>query len=165
MKNYFYISLIIVSALFASCKKDDWIDWKTQNEIWMAQNATRQEIQTKPTSGLQYEIIHIGNTTDTQPKDGSKVIFDYKMYLIDGNLIQQQDSFSAYCITGTETISGLISGMVEGLKEMHVGADFILYIPWELAYGESGTGIEGYSSFIPPYSALIYEIHLSKVYN
>lgn len=163
MKRLAYISLLIISVCFISCKQDNWIDWKMQNELWLAATANQPGVQITP-SGLQYKVIYSGNTTDTRPVTGSTVVFDYKLSLIDGTIMQEQTNFSAYCMTGSEAISGLISGMVEGLKKMHVGADFILYIPWDLAYGKDGSGTEGYSSFIPPYSTLIYEIHLSRVY-
>lgn len=155
--------MALASMLICSCKQNDWIDWKTQNEIWIAQNKTKEGIQTTP-SGLQYKVIYPGNLTDTRPATGSTVVFDYKMSMIDGKVMQEQTDFTSVCVKGTETGTGLIAGMVEGLRKMHVGADFILYIPWDLAYGKDGTGTEGYSSFVPPYSALIYEIHLSRVY-
>lgn len=160
LKHWIYVMLIVFSV--ASCKTDDWVDWKTQNEIWMAQNK-QQEGVIETNTGLQYKVIYPGNTTDTRPVNGSTVVYDYKLYLIDGSLLQEATNFSSYCITGTETISGLIAGMVEGLKKMHVGADYILYVPWDLAYGEDGSGTEGYTGFIPPYSTLIFEVHLSKV--
>lgn len=163
MKKTHYILVALMSIMVCSCKQNNWIDWKTQNELWMEQNKWKENVMITPT-GLQYKVIYPGNTTDTRPITGSTVVFDYKMTLIDGNVIQQQSDFTSTCVVGTQTVSGLISGMVEGLKKMHVGADFILYIPWKLAYGEDGNGTEGYSSYIPPYSALIYEIHLSRVY-
>ena len=163
MKQIKYIFLLVVVLATFSCKRDDWIDWKTQNEIWMEANRTQEGVQTTP-SGLQYKVIYPGNTTDTRPIEGSTIVMDYKLSLIDGKIKDEQQNFASYCVVGTEGTSGLISGMVEGLKKMHVGADYILYIPWDLAYGKDGSGTEGYSSFIPPYSALIFEIHLSRVY-
>lgn len=163
MKYVKCVFLLAVLLVVSSCKQNDWLDWKAQNEIWIKQNQSVDGISVTPT-GLQYKVIYGGNPTDTRPVTGSTVIFDYKLSLIDGKVVQEQQNFTSYCVVGTETSSGLISGMVEGLKKMHVGADFILYIPWDLAYGEDGSGTEGYSSFIPPYSALIYEIHLSRVY-
>ncbi|MBR1808857.1 MAG: FKBP-type peptidyl-prolyl cis-trans isomerase [Paludibacteraceae bacterium] len=163
MKRLNYIVLSILMFVVCSCKQNDWLDWKTQNEIWIKHNEKAENIVITPT-GLQYKVIYGGNPTDTRPVTGSTVVMDYKLSLIDGNVVQEQKNFTSTCVVGTEAVAGLISGMVEGLKKMHVGADFILYIPWNLAYGEDGNGTEGYSSFIPPYSALIYEVHLSRVY-
>lgn len=162
MKKYIYLSVLLIVSILSSCKHDDWVDWKTQNEIWLEQNKLNEGVQVTPT-GLQYKVIYPGNTTDTRPVNGSTVVYDYKLYLIDGTLLQEATNFSAYCVVGTTTVSGQIAGMVEGLKKMHRGADYILYIPWDLAYGEDGTGTEGYTGYIPPYSTLIFEVHLSNI--
>ena len=163
MKKKEYILLLLVMLAAVSCKQNEWIDWKTQNEVWMAQNKTADGVQTTST-GLHYKVIYAGNLTDTRPVSGSTVVMDYKVSLIDGNLLEQEQNYATTCIVGTESIQGLTAGVVEGLKKMHVGADYILYIPWNLAYGENGAGSEGYSSFVPPYSTLIFEVHLSRVY-
>ncbi len=164
MKHIVYLTLALLAITAVSCKKDNWIDWKTQNEIWLEANRTKEGVHTTP-SGLQYKVLYPGNKTDTRPVTGSTVIMDYKLMLIDEKVKEETQNFSAVCVAATSgATSGLIQGMVEGLKKMYVGADYILYIPWDLAYGKDGSGTEGYSSFIPPYSTLIFEIHLSRVY-
>ncbi len=160
MKHIYLLLTTLLTLCVTSCKQDEWIDWKTQNEIWLEQNKSKEGVQTLP-SGLQYKVIYPGNLTDTRPVTGSTVVYDYSLSLINGTTIEEQKNFSAICTSGE---TGLITGMVEGLKKMHVGADYMLYIPWDLAYGKDGKGTEGYSSFLPPYSTLIFEIHLSRVY-
>jgi FKBP-type peptidyl-prolyl cis-trans isomerase FklB len=41
---------------------------------------------------------------------------------------------------------------------MKEGDKFIFYIPYDLGYGERGSGAQ-----IPPYSTLIFEVELIKV--
>ena len=77
--------------------------------------------------------------------------------LIDGTVFDDQ-VLSGYMTT-------FIQGWVEGLCKMNLNGDYILYIPYDLGYGEDGTGSEGYEGYIPPYSTLIFEVHLSDIVN
>ena len=51
-------------------------------------------------------------------------------------------------------ISDLTAGFATALQRMHIGDQWDVYIPWTLAYGESG------SSSIPGYSVLKFKIQL-----
>ena len=51
-------------------------------------------------------------------------------------------------------ISDLTAGFATALQRMHIGVHWDVYIPWTLAYGESG------SSSIPGYSVLKFKIQL-----
>ena len=57
----------------------------------------------------------------------------------------------------------LQSGFAEGVHMMHVHDDFALYIPYYLGYGAEATGTEGNYGYIPPYSTLVYEVHLKAM--
>ena len=52
-------------------------------------------------------------------------------------------------------VGGVIPGWVEALQLMPVGSKWRLFIPYQLAYGEQGSGPS-----IPPYSALIFDVEL-----
>lgn len=137
------------------------MNWKLQNELWLEQNALRY--QDDPhfhilESGLQYRILAPGNPTDAKPSDASTVVCTYEVHLINGHRIDK----------GTEVslpLSSTIVGFREGLKKIHAHGDIELFIPQELGYKEEGNGTEGSqsSAFIPPYSTLIYTIHLQAV--
>ena len=42
--------------MLSSCKENNWMDWKAQNDLWLAQNAKQDSVVTTST-GLQYKII------------------------------------------------------------------------------------------------------------
>lgn len=147
--------ILAIAACLISCKEDNWMDWKAQNEMWMEQNLLDPEVQMTADS-LQYKIISPGNTTDARPQAGSTVICDYRGTLINGYQFDANTNASF-------SMSGVVKGFAEGLTKIHNHGDIIIYVPWHLAYGEEGSGNEGNSYFIPPYSTLIFTVHLSSV--
>ena len=72
MKTTKILSLILVIILVSGCKQNDWLDWKTQNEMWLQQNAQREGVQTTPT-GLQYKCIFAGHESSARPDDAKMV--------------------------------------------------------------------------------------------
>ena len=156
MKKLLYI-LPVLALLLCGCKEDNWMDWKLQNEMWLAENAKEEGVQTTA-SGLQYKIYYAGNTTDAKPDDASSVVVSYSGRLING---YEFDSSTA----ATLAMSSVVKGFAEGLKKIHAHGDVEIFIPQDLGYGEDGSGTEGSLSakFIPPYSVLIFEVHLHAV--
>ena len=51
----------------------------------------------------------------------------------------------------------MIPGWTEGLQLMDEGSKYMLYIPYNLAYGEQQAGT------IPPGSTLIFEVELLEI--
>jgi len=154
--RYKTLFLVIISAMFlCSCKKDNWMDWKAQNQVWLAHNKTLEGVQTTET-GLQYKIIADPNPTDARPSTGSRIACDYTGLLING---VQFDGGSATFVLN----SGMIKGFVEGLKKIHCHGDIEIYVPAELGYEDQEQGTEGTASYIPPYSTLIFKVHLRAV--
>lgn len=161
MKKLAYILLCMLAL--SSCKQNDYLDWKALNEAWLEHNKTQDSVVTTP-SGLQYKQLNPSpNPTESRPNYNSTVMVDYKLYLINsyggyntGNPIQEA--------TGAVfNLQNTITGFAEGVHMMRVHDDFVLYIPADLGYGSEGSGTEGYWAHIPPYSTLIYEIHLSSM--
>lgn len=134
------------------------MDWKTQNELWLEQNLLNDPDIKMTADSLQYKIVTIGNKTDVRPQTGSTVVCDYKGRLINGYQFDASNNASFQLVK-----NAVIDGWVEGLQKIYNHGDIILYIPWQLGYGSEGSGTEGNSSFIPPYSTLIFEIHLCSV--
>ena len=157
MKKITIIIIALAAVLLTSCKVDNWTDWRTQNEMWLAANASKEGVQTSET-GLQYKILYLGNTSDTKPDDASSVICSYTGKLINGYVF---DSAAG----ATMSVSGVVDGFAEGIKKIHNHGDIELYVPYYLAYGDSIRGVEGSLSatVIPPYSTLIFNVHINSV--
>ncbi len=158
------IGFILVCLLVLSgCKQSNYVDWKALNEAWLEHNKTQPGVVTTA-SGLQYKQLNPSPSPyDARPNYNSTVIVDYKLYLIGsyggyntGNIIEQSTDASF-------NLTQVVSGFAEGLQKMHVKDDFVLFVPADLGYGSTGSGTEGYFGFIPPYSTLIFEVHLKAM--
>lgn len=159
MKKIFIMLTIALCVL--GCKKNEWADWKTQNEVWLKENAKKEGVVTT-SSGLQYKVIYPGNPTDTRPQSTSTVIVDYEGHLITGYIFDRNTA-------ATMSMSSVVEGFAEGLKKIHSGGDIEIYVPWELGYidkdGSMAQGTEGTSSYLPAYSTLIFTVHLVSSMN
>ncbi len=155
MKTTKIFALLCVVMLVCSCKQNDWLDWKTQNELWLLQNAKGDSIITTPT-GLQYKCIFPGHDKSARPDDTKIVTISYSGQLINGYQFDAADSYTGY-------VSDFVPGFSEGLKKMYEFGIYEFYIPYDLGYGINGTGTEGTSSHIPPYSTLIFRVELKGV--
>jgi FKBP-type peptidyl-prolyl cis-trans isomerase len=119
-------------------------------EKFLAENKKREGVQ-ETASGLQYEVIKMGTGPKPGPEDVVRVL--YTGTLIDSTKFASVDS-------GTPAefgVNQVFKGWQEGLQLMPVGSKFRLYIPYELGYGENGTGP------IPPYSTLIFDVELLDI--
>ncbi len=155
MKKQYIAGLLLIAAIIVGCKQDDWLDWKAQNELWLQNNATKDSIVTTPT-GLQYKCILQGNPTSAKPDNSKTITMSYEGYLINGYQFDASDSYTTY-------VSSNIQGFIEGLKKMNEFGEYWFYIPYSLGYKSSGKGVEGNSSYIPPYSTLIFHVRLQSV--
>ena len=156
MKTLKILSLICVVLLASSCKQNDWLDWKTQNELWLLNNKENKDVETTPT-GLQYKCIFPGHEKSARPDDVKMVTIKYSGKLINGYEFDSSDSYSGY-------VSDFVAGFSEGLRKMHEFGIYEFYIPYELGYGATGAGSEGTASHIPPYSTLIFYVELQAVH-
>ena len=106
-------------------------------------------------NGLQYKIIKQGKENGIMPTDSDAVHIYYEGKLIDGTVFDS--SFDSEEPT-TLTLDYIIPGLAQGLKMMKEGAEYIFYIPQDLAYGEYEPSEE-----IPAYSAMIFDVELVSV--
>ena len=100
-------------------------------------------------SGLQYEVLTKGS--GISPKSEDKVEVHYHGTLIDGEV------FDSSIDRGEPTsfqVDGVIKGWTEALQLMKQGAKWKLFIPADIAYGETG------SNSIGPNETLIFEVEL-----
>jgi len=119
---------------------------------FLAENAKKEGVKTTA-SGLQYKVITEG--TGKSPVATDMVTVHYKGTLISGEVF---DSSIERGKPIAFPLNRVIPGWTEGLQLMKEGGKTIFYIPYQLAYGESGAG-----QVIPPYSALIFEVELIKI--
>ena len=104
-------------------------------------------------SGLQYKIIHKGQSENT-PSPTSMVKVHYHGTLIDGTVFDSSVERKTPISFGLHQV---IKGWTEGLQLMSPGDKFQFYIPHQLAYGEKRVGS------IPPASLLIFEVELLAI--
>lgn len=125
---------------------------KVDNAAYLETNKKAEGVKTTA-SGLQYKVINTGK--GKAPVATDKVNVHYTGSLIDGTVF---DSSIERNEPITFEVNGVIPGWTEALQLMHEGDKWMLYLPYELAYGERGAGEQ-----IPPYSTLVFEVELIKV--
>lgn len=104
-------------------------------------------------SGLQYKVLRDGNQT-ASPKETDEVEVHYHGTLINGEVF---DSSVDRGEPAKFRLNGVIKGWTEGLQLMKVGEKRKLFVPADLAYGESG------SNSIGPNETLIFEVELLSI--
>ena len=90
-----------------------------------------------------------------KPNLEDKVTTHYHGTLIDGTVF---DSSVDRGEPASFPVNGVIKGWTEALQLMPVGSKWKLFVPYDLAYGERGTGPQ-----IGPYTTLIFEVELISI--
>lgn len=127
--------------------------YKSLGEQFLEENATKEHVQITPT-GLQYIVTKKGK--GKTPVETDRVLVKYEGKTVDGKIFDRSEQYSPMGVL--LVVNQTIKGWIEGLKMMKKGAVYDFFIPYNLAYGESGAGKD-----IPPYSALIYHIELIDI--
>ncbi len=119
---------------------------------FLEKNSTAEGVKTTA-SGLQWKTITQGTGPSPGPNDA--VTAHYRGTLLDGTVFD-----SSYQRNKPETfdLQGVIPGWTEGLQLMKVGGKYQLFVPANLAYGESWRSEE-----ITPNSTLLFDIELLGV--
>ncbi len=121
---------------------------------FLAKNKTQAGVQTL-SDGLQYKVIQAGN--GNPPAANDTVTVDYEGTFIDGTVF---DSTYKRGKPASFKVSQVIPGWQEALKMMKPGAEWMIYIPPQLAYGKQGA-----SDAIGPNETLIFKVQLISVDN
>ncbi|MBB4034484.1 FKBP-type peptidyl-prolyl cis-trans isomerase FklB [Dysgonomonas hofstadii] len=122
-----------------------------EGDQFMAENKTKDGVIALP-NGLQYKVITMG--TGEIPTASDRVTVHYKGTLLDGTVF---DSSIDRGEPATFGVGQVIKGWTEALLLMPVGSKWILYIPYDLAYGSRDQGT------IKPFSNLIFEVELIDI--
>ena len=125
---------------------------KAEGEKFLAENGKKEGVVTLK-SGLQYEVLREGN--GKKPKATDQVKCHYEGTLINGQVF---DSSYKRNEPAVFPLNQVIPGWTAGLQLMQEGAKYRFYIPYILAYGESGAG-----GSIPPFATLIFDVELLEV--
>ncbi len=142
----------IVQSFFEEMQKAQSGDKLAEGEAFLTENGKRPEVTTT-ISGLQYEVIEMGN--GAKPIASSTVKVHYQGTLLDGTVF---DSSYERGEPISFPLNGVIKGWTEGLQLMPVGSKFKFVIPYNLAYGERGAG-----QLIGPFETLIFEVELLDI--
>ena len=123
---------------------------KTVGETFLLEISQRPNIY-KLKSGLLIEIIVSSDKSDAKsPTLDDLCDVNYTGTFMDGKLFDQsQTDFAPIDV---------IKGWTEAMQYMVEGDKWKLYIPYYLAYGESG-----HRGIIPPYAPLVFELELLEV--
>lgn len=127
---------------------------KKEGEEFLTENAKRENVKVTE-SGLQYEVIEEPNPEGIHPTAEDTVYVHYEGKLIDGT---EFDSSYKRGEPISFPLNGVIRGWTEGLQLMTIGSKYMLYIPYNLGYGEHGAGAQ-----IKPYSTLIFTVELLDI--
>ncbi|MCY4265884.1 MAG: FKBP-type peptidyl-prolyl cis-trans isomerase [Gammaproteobacteria bacterium] len=126
----------------------------TASQLFLDENGQRQGVVTLD-SGLQYEILESGPVGGDSPAETDTVLAHYHGTLADGSVFDSSVERGEPASFG---LSQVIAGWTEALQLMEVGDKWRLYIPPELAYGETSP-----TPAIPPNSALVFEVELLEI--
>ena len=151
-KKIYLFSLVLLALAFVSCSETEEVgkydNWRARNEAFIDSLANvyatasgrggleRIEMLTAPGNYIYYKEME--PMTDHVVKVGNPKYTDYV-----------KDPSEGDSPTTIFQVSGVITGWGEVLQRMEVGDRWKVYIPWDYAYGSSGTtGILGYSALV-----------------
>ena len=123
---------------------------KKEGENFMQQNLSNTGI-IQTTSGLQYKVIEEGNGTE-HPSVSDNVVIKFEARKIDGTLFGSTGDNPS-----ENNLMSLPRGLAEGITLMTPGAKYKFFIPYYLAFGETG-----YQT-VEPYSTVIFDVELIEI--
>ncbi|MBJ7512454.1 FKBP-type peptidyl-prolyl cis-trans isomerase [Brevundimonas sp.] len=147
---------LLAAVLLAGCGRSEPVDpnaGKAEAVAFLEKNAKEEGVVTLP-SGLQYKVVQSGPAGGVSPDRNDLVKVDYEGKLIDDTVFDSSFARGASAIFTPEEV---VKGWTEALQKMHVGDEWILYVPPELGYGERA------SPKIPANSVLIFRLKLLDV--
>jgi len=180
-KLLFILGIAAIATSFASCNADDdtstsieeYQAWYDTNVAWLNSELTKTNPDNTPfyepvtptwAVGQKIYMHWFNDRSETagnlRPYKTSYVSTYYKGYLCNGSLFDEsegkaQNKEDKDLFTGQ--VAQFISGWQIALQNMHVGDTVQILVPYDLAYGQSGSGS------IQPYSALRFNMRLVDI--
>lgn len=141
-----FLALALVAAVLAGTTPE--------GKAFLAENKLKEGVIETP-SGLQYKVLKSGKEGGKTPLVSTKCLCHYRGTTISG------EEFDSSFKRGKPTAfapNQVIKGWTEAMQMMKEGDHWELYIPSELAYGDSKR-----SELITPGAVLIFELDLIEV--
>jgi len=123
-------------------------------EVFLKENGSKQGVKTTE-SGLQYIVLKEGE--GNTPTTADQVRVHYTGKLLNGKVFDSSIERNEPVVF---FVRAVIPGWTEALQLMKPGAEYKLFIPSALAYGERG-GPQG--SGIGPHEVLIFDVKLIDI--
>ncbi len=137
--------VLAVAAVLAFAGTKEAAENGASNEQFLASNGGEDGVKTTD-SGLQYRVIKPGEGASPTATDTALVKYEGK--LRDGTIFDSNEQ-------APMPVNGVVPGFSEALQLMKKGGEYRIWIPSDLAYGESSPGPE-----IPVNSLLVFDITL-----
>lgn len=177
----FWLATLFVTSCEESTEAGKYDNWQARNQAFL--DSLQQVYETAPDhGGLNYFVpftdmkmkvyykVKVKNEAGAQPVIPNAVSVYYRGSYYTDELFDQNftgadpgsfDSPSNFLVSPVQ-LSGSkyskpITGWVEVLQRMRVGERWTVYLPWQLAYGETGSGA------ILGYSALVFDMRLEAI--
>ena len=129
---------------------------RTESDAFLAEVGQRPGIQRLP-SGVLYTITEEGE--GAKPSLRSRVSVDYTGRLADGTVFDQSPEGEPVEFA----VGQVVPGFRDAILDMRPGETRTVYLPPDLAYGQTGAPGPGGQGGIPPNAALEFDITLREV--
>lgn len=173
MKKYWHIALMLLCVLMiTSCGDDDKaleVDevWKVQNEeAFQAQMLVPDftKLNSQSNAGfILYKVLKTGESKEPIYYT-SKVKIYYKGSFIDGTVFDDRSFEHGEPYTTQRGVFEFVDGFSTALQNMHPGDKWLIWIPWQLGYGEAGSVNSTTGAVIvKPCTTLIFEVEVVEI--
>ncbi len=150
LRNYFSV---VKPQKDAEAKEKASLENEKKSAEFLAKMSKESGVKASET-GLLYNVETEGEGRKIQLDD--TVSLHYILKDIDGKVLQSsKDMGKPFRFANKK--GGMIAGFTEGISHLAKGGKTTLYIPYELGYGERGSGLVG------PKAALVFEIEVLDV--
>ncbi|HEV2327980.1 MAG TPA: FKBP-type peptidyl-prolyl cis-trans isomerase N-terminal domain-containing protein [Verrucomicrobiae bacterium] len=147
MKQSEIAPLFIRAAKYAAVEKE--VTNQAEGSAFLAKNAKNPGITVLP-DGLQYQVVQNGTGPYAKPDD--LIYIKFRGTFINGVEFDQHPHFLTRIHNG-------IKGWNDVLPKMHVGSEWRIYVPSDLAFGHQGESFHG----VGPDATVIYDITLLSI--
>ena len=140
----------IVNRMSAKANEKVYGEKKKASADFMA-NVAKQPGVKALANGVYYKVVNEGK--GAVPAKDQTVKIEYEGRLMDGTVFDATQPNQPVALACNQVVPGFATA----LTAMPVGSEWEVYLPYDQAYGEQGSGP------IPPYSALVFKIKLVSI--